>query len=236
MVNSIAKKNIHVLRRIWILREEHHLLCWSGIILLTSVFLGMRKKNAYRRNICYSLTNKNASVGTKNCFISVLTRRQIFLSEELSCISIKKNWHLECAPKHFVGMHTLTHVLTTCWLSSAGGLGKNPFLRGPSTETWHIKRPPYCTLTWLQQETLKILSHVFVFVYFATLYTLIIFPILDLFHSLLQALGQCRQAKSRHMKNGNSNRTQKLRSYLFRYFCDKVIILKRNSIRQATTE
>lgn len=135
----------------------------------------MRKKNAYRRNICYSLTNKNASVGTKNCFISVLARRQIFLSEELAYISIKKNWHLEFAPKHFVGMHTLTHVLTTCWLSSAGGLGKNPFLRGPSTETWHIKRPPYCILAWLQQETLKLSSHVFVYVYFATLYTLIIF-------------------------------------------------------------
>ena len=233
MVNSIAKKNIHVLRRIWILREEHHLLCWSGIILLTSVFLGMRKKKCLPEEY---LTNKNASVRTKNCFISVLARRQIFLSEKLACISIKKNWPLECAPKHFVGMHTLTHVLTTCWLSSADELGKNPFLRGPSIKTWHIKRPPYCTLAWLQQETLKLSSHVFVCVYFATLYTLIFFPILDLFHSLFQALGQCRQAKSRHVKNGNSNRTQKLRSYLFRYFRDKVIISKRNSIRQATTE
>ena len=53
-------------------------------ILLTSAFLLMRrKKDAFQKNIYSSLMNNNASVGTKNCFISILTRRQIFLLERI---------------------------------------------------------------------------------------------------------------------------------------------------------
>lgn len=74
-------------------------ICGSNLIF----FITGKRKYAQRRSIVYSLTNNNASLRTKNFFISILTRRQIFLSEELKCQFILRRIDIQ---RHFVGMHT----------------------------------------------------------------------------------------------------------------------------------